>query len=313
MGHRMDQIDTFADSIFDSVKAYVSGEVETRLAAMRAEFEAKLAAVQTIAGKDGRDGIDGKDGAPGKDGGAGIDGKDGRDGIDGKDGAEGIAGQEGEPGADGVDGADGKDGATGADGTKGIDGAEGLPGIAGQDGRDGRDGKDGAPGKDALQIEILEAIEEQRSYRRGTYAKHDGGLIRAYRQTEPIGTEGIEKAGWQPILAGIKEVEIEAIDERGVKVVIRLSDGKLYAREVRLPAMIYQGIWVEREYEQGDTVTRDGSLWHCERTTTATPGGTSPDWKLAAKRGRDGKEGRPGERGVPGPDGKPGKDFSRLG
>jgi len=47
-------------------------------------------------------GKDGKDGAPG------TDGKDGKDGTDGAPGKDGINGQDGAPGKDGVNGADGK-------------------------------------------------------------------------------------------------------------------------------------------------------------------------------------------------------------
>ena len=46
-----------------------------------------------------------------------------------------------------------------------------------------RDGAPGADGRDALQLEVLPAVDEQKSYTRGTYAKHVGGLWRAFEQT----------------------------------------------------------------------------------------------------------------------------------
>jgi hypothetical protein len=184
--------------------------------------------------------------------------------------------------------------------------------MAGQDGRDGRDGKDGAPGRDAAQIEILEAIDEQRSYARGTYARHAGGIVRAFRATDPLSDEGLEKAGWQVVVAGFRGVEFTHVDERSLRVSLVMTDGKSMDHTLQWPVMIYRGIWSEGEYQRGDTVTRDGSLWHCERTTCDRPGDTT-DWKLATKRGRDGKDGKNGERGERGLQGQPGRDLTHLG
>jgi len=44
-------------------------------------------------------------------------------------------------------------------------------------------------------------------------------------------------------------------------------------------------------YSEGSMVTRDGSIFYCNKTTTANPGDGSQDWTLAVKRGRDGKDG----------------------
>jgi hypothetical protein len=57
------------------------------------------------------------------------------------------------------------------------------------------------------------------------------------------------------------------------------------------PSLVYRGIWNENEqYEQGQFVTDHGSLFYCERLTRARPSAGSPDWRLAVKRGRDGKD-----------------------
>lgn len=42
-----------------------------------------------------------------------------------------------------------------------------------------KDGKDGVDGKDALQIEIQPSIDFEKSYPRGTFAVHKGGVIRS--------------------------------------------------------------------------------------------------------------------------------------
>lgn len=60
-----------------------------------------------------------------------------------------------------------------------------------------------------------------------------------------------------------------------------------YAQEIQLPIAIYRGVWEEKAYEHGDLVTHDGGMWHAMQATTEKPG-TSPDWKLAVKRGANG-------------------------
>ena len=57
----------------------------------------------------------------------------------------------------------------------------------------------------------------------------------------------------------------------------------------------YKGVWnPQTEYRRGDCVTRDGSIWHCQRNdnTGMRPGSEGDGWRLAVKRGADGKNGR---------------------
>jgi len=49
----------------------------------------------------------------------------------------------------------------------------------------------------------------------------------------------------------------------------------------------YLGVHVSgKTYDVGDLVTAGGSAWYCARTTKGAPG-TSTDWQLMVKRGRD--------------------------
>jgi integrin beta 3 len=61
-------------------------------------------------------------------------------------------------------------------------------------------------------------------------------------------------------------------------------------RDIRIPAILYRGVWREGEYEQGDVVTWGGSAWHCNEKTAEKPG-QSPHWRLMVKEGRAGKDG----------------------
>lgn len=58
------------------------------------------------------------------------------------------------------------------------------------------------------------------------------------------------------------------------------------------PDVRYRDVWrAENSYREGHLVTFGGSIWHCNQTgTTAKPDGTSDDWTLAVKRGRDGRD-----------------------
>ena len=67
-------------------------------------------------------------------------------------------------------------------------------------------------------------------------------------------------------------------------------------------ATAYRGVFkADEEYVAGDHVTYGGSLWIALEDTTASPGGESRDWQLAAKRGCAGPEGPSGPPGPQGP------------
>jgi hypothetical protein len=63
----------------------------------------------------------------------------------------------------------------------------------------------------------------------------------------------------------------------------------------RFPVALYRGIYADGQYEQGDMVTFDGGIWHCNKATTTGPGNGHPAWKLACRAGRNGKDGLPGK------------------
>jgi hypothetical protein len=68
--------------------------------------------------------------------------------------------------------------------------------------------------------------------------------------------------------------------------------------------MQYAGIWdCERDYEPGDMITSDGSLWLARSPHSAIRPGTDKGgavWQLIVKRGKDGADGAPGPQGPPG-------------
>lgn len=202
--------------------------------------------------------------------------KDGKDGVDGKDGRDGVDGKDGEPGKDGAPGKDGRDGIDGKDGANGLDGKDGVPGANGKDGEKGLDGRDGRDG--------LSGVPGK-----------DGAP----------GLDG--KDGF-----GLEDFDV-ALAEDGRTFVFRFVRGEVAVeRQVKTAIPLHKGIWREAEYERGDMVTRDGSTWHCEATTTETPGNGATNWRLVVKRGNHGRDGKDGAQGIQGKEGRPGRDLTQM-
>lgn len=146
-------------------------------------------------------------------------------------------------------------------------------------------GKDGADGRDALALEILPFIDEEKSYPRGSYATHNGGLWRAYEKTHGM-------RGWECLVDGVAGIDIQQSEQRCFTLKVNRTSGTSETKSFDVPVMIYQGVFKsDQEYLPGDTVTWGGSLWHCDERTQDKPGEAgSKGWTLAAKRGRDGRD-----------------------
>lgn len=153
-----------------------------------------------------------------------------------------------------------------------------------KDGKDGADGKDGLNGKDALQIEIQPSVDFDKSYPRGTYAIHNGGLIKSYMQTNG-------RTGWETVFNGIASFDFHQINDRTVQVSMMLTNGEEKKATFNVPAVIDRGVFrEENKYLSGDGVTFGGSYWIALKNDPQGKPGTSDDWRLAVKKGRDGKD-----------------------
>ena len=94
------------------------------------------------------------------------------------------------------------------------------------------------------------------------------------------------------------DAEFAALNERvdevrnGLLLAANKIAGKEWVRkelQARLDSapFSYQGTYeAGREYDKGQFVTHNGSLWHCNAKTTTRPAG-GPEWTLAVKSGRD--------------------------
>lgn len=146
--------------------------------------------------------------------------------------------------------------------------------------------KDGEPGRDALQLELQPEIDLDRSYARGTYAKHAGGLWRAFEATKGL-------HGWECVVDGIAELRVDQTG-REFTLVARTSSGTEVSKSIKVAALEDKGVFkAGDDYEAGDGVTWGGSFFIAQKDAPiGHPGEPGCDgWRLAVKRGRDSAKG----------------------
>lgn len=317
----MDGLTQLSDSLVDSVRKCVERATSPLIAEIAA-LKKQIAEIPSGApGERGERGERGEKGEKGEPGNRGADGAQGPMGPRGERGADGERGVPGERGLDGSNGKDGRDGINGKDGKDGVNGKDFDPTEMHaaitkavseiprpKDGesvhpdtvalmvREAVDKavaavrlpKDGEPGRDALDIDILEDIDETRSYPIGTFAKYRGGLVKAERHTDPL-TEGFARSGWSVIVDGIADIACEWTDERTSEIRVVRTSGEETVTSRSWPLVLDRGVYkTGSAYRPGDGVTWGGSFWIAQKDTTDKPG-TSAGWRLAVKAGRDAK------------------------
>lgn len=143
---------------------------------------------------------------------------------------------------------------------------------------------DGRDGLDALDIDILPAINDLKAYPRGVYATHNGGLWRSFKQTD-----GMD--GWECIVDGVKDINIEYDGERSFTISTVKASGKVSEKSFDTPMVIDRGTFKDGAgYKKFDGVTFGGSFWIAQKDAPEGKPGGSDDFRLSVKRGRDGRE-----------------------
>lgn len=199
-------------------------------------------------------------------------GRDGRDGVDGKDGASVTV-----------------DDVLPALQQQVDEYLAGLP--APKDGKDGADGNDGEPGqqgeKGADGIGLAGALIDR-----------DGNLVVTLTNGETkaigavVGKDGEPGKDGQPGRDGIgfDDMTLDYDGERTFTFLFQRGE-RIEERKFVVPVMLDRGVYrPETAYAKGDAVTYGGSVWIAQADTKEKPDG-SADWRLAVKKGRDGKDG----------------------
>lgn len=163
-------------------------------------------------------------------------------------------------------------------GPQGDPGKPGAPGesIKGEDGKDGRGLADALIDADgALVLTFTDGSTKTIGRVKGADGKN-GDFVKG----DP-GKDGVDGLGIR---------DFEVLHDGGRIFTLRWSDGeRTEERSFTVPAVLDCGVWVEREYEKGDAVSFAGSIFIAQQKTKTKPE-TGTEWRLAVKRGRDGKD-----------------------
>ncbi len=161
----------------------------------------------------------------------------------------------------------------------------GEQGPAGKDGADGPAGERGLDGKDGVGLA-------------GALIDRDGTLVVTLTDGTAktlglvIGKDGAAgldgKDGADAL--GFDDLSIEFDGERDFKFVMVRGEARKEFGPYSMPVLIDRGVWREAEYKRGDVTSWGGSAWIAQRDTSDKPE-TSDAWRLAVKRGRDGRDG----------------------
>lgn len=163
----------------------------------------------------------------------------------------------------------------------------------GRDGVNGVDGKDGIPGKDGKSISLEEArglltdIHEMSVSKWALdFERRASDLIQRCIDRIPAPENG--KDGRDGV--GFDDLTVEH-DGTGLVSIKFVRGSVTKSFDIRLPVLIDKGIFKDEEiYQKGDCVTCGGSLWIAQTDKAVGKPGISEDWRLAVKRGRDGKD-----------------------
>jgi len=167
------------------------------------------------------------------------------------------------PGPTGETGPEGKRGLQGEKGDRGEKGDKGEPGKVGPVGTDGKDGERGQKGEPGRNAADLTLLQEYIDQR-------------------------VERMA--------EAASITTAD--GGRTLLWSLGGKVH--QIKTAVVLDAGVWKEGAYSSGDGVTLGGSFFIAQADTTAKPG-KSDDWRLAVKRGADGRDWRADEKRAPEP------------
>ncbi|MDX0572168.1 hypothetical protein GOD68_18230 [Sinorhizobium medicae] len=147
-----------------------------------------------------------------------------------------------------------------------------------------KDGIDGQPGKDG--VGMASAMIDR-----------DGNLVITTTVGETknlgpvVGRDGIDAKG-KDGEDGLGFDDLDCLYDGEKTVTLKFTKGERVKEfSFAMPVVIDRGVYREgKGYKAGDGVTWGGSFWIAQKDTDAKPD-AGDEWRLAVKRGRDGKDG----------------------
>ena len=166
-------------------------------------------------------------------------------------------------------------GPPGEKGDAGEAGSNGEPGVDGKDGKDGRGVKDLLIDRDG---QLVATMDDGEMKSLGVICGKDGAPGKD-------GRDGIDLDSFEAIVLD---------DDRTIE--LKFVSGEIErVASFKWPVPIDCGVYkAGQQYERGDAVTWGGSLWLAQRDTSEKPDTPDSGWRLAVKRGRDGKDAKVG-------------------
>jgi len=162
-------------------------------------------------------------------------------------------------------------------GDKGDPGERGEKGDPGNNGADGRDGAGIVDGFLSREGHLIATLSDGTTRDFGEVVGKDG---RDGKDGDP-GRDGIDLDSFDAVVLS---------DDRTIE--LKFVSGEMErVASFKWPVPIDCGVYKSGEqYQRGDMVTWGGSLWLAQRDTDAKPDTPESGWRLAVKRGRDGKD-----------------------
>jgi hypothetical protein len=162
-------------------------------------------------------------------------------------------------------------------GEKGEQGERGEKGETGADGSNGRDGAGIVDGFVSRDGHLIATLSDGSTRDFGEIIGKDGRDGRD-------GKKGKDGFGFDDMDVCVLE------DDRTIELSFRRGEDEK-AFTLKWPTVIDRGVYKAGEtYESGDAVTWGGSLWIAQKQTDAKPDTPESGFRLAVKRGRDGKD-----------------------
>lgn len=144
---------------------------------------------------------------------------------------------------------------------------------------------DGAPGKDGIGVA-------------GALIDAEGGLVLTLSNGETrqlgrvMGAPGRDgKDGENGQTFTLDDFDIVPLDDPRDFKFCFTSGEVMHSFELSLPGFVDKGVWREGDYRKGDAVSWGGQQWLAERDSPGKPDTENCGWRLAVKKGRDGRDG----------------------
>lgn len=164
-----------------------------------------------------------------------------------------------------------------------------------QHGKDGEPGKQGEPGESikgepgADGVGLASAMIDRGGQLVVTKTNGESITLGAVvgKDGEP-GKDGADGLGFD-------DADVTYDGERGFTIKWQQGE-RVKEKTFHVPTVIDRGYWREgTEAKAGDAMTHDGTLWIALRDTKAKPARESGDWRIGARKGRDGVQGPAGK------------------